>query len=98
LRSENLARAVLIVASVVGGSAFFLIGWMALIFTRFGADAGEGFGNSQPVVLGLIFLPVLAPLVGWVLLALRRPWLAIGFSLATFPPAFIWIGMWLRAG
>ena len=95
LRKRGLALSAL---AVLGALAFLLLGWVALIFTGFGAAAGEGPANSQPAVLALILVPVAAPLAGWLALSHRRPALALALAHTGIVPALLWLGLWLRAG
>jgi hypothetical protein len=53
---DHVAPVIVVAAGVLGGGSFLLMGWLVLIFTGWGADAGKGLINSQPAILTLTLL------------------------------------------
>lgn len=95
-RWHDIALLAVALAAILGIASFVLLGWTALVLTGYGAHAGEGVVSSRPVVLALIFAPVLLPLAGWWALKRGRYGWALAFAALALVPAALWIEFWMR--
>lgn len=93
--AADIAPVAVAAAGILGGASFLLIGMAWLIFSGYGAHAGSGVMNSQPVVLGVILIPPVAPLLGWLFLRLRRTRAALASAIVGIVPAVLLLGTWL---